>query len=188
MGRVIQDFQPTPEEAAALRAAWATLQRFRGLEAYGIPTDAPDREAFTQLRKALVGLQKALQAFQEPNDHWITQRAMLYAQWQEVSAERGEATTLSQLRLSLEHLEAWLPDLVQACEPVIRGAGASVHPETMAWIICSATHWRKHLGKKPGIGPHARYQQALLTLQATEPWQPVTEAQLRTAHKRGYFK
>lgn len=183
-----QRFHVEPEEAEALRSAWETLQGFKRLaEEYGIPTDAPDRAAFTELRKALVGLANALQPFQMPFENWLTQRSMLHAQWQAVTLKKQELSSQDKLRQRVDELIQWLPEMVEACETITRGAGASVSITAMTWIIASSQHWRSHLGKKPGLGESARYQQAILTMQDHEPWPKVTERMLRTAAKRGIF-
>ena len=183
-----QRFQVAPEEAQALRSAWETLQGFQRLgEELGMPTDAPDRAAFTELRKALVGLANALQPFQTPFENWLTQRSMLHAQWQAVTLKKPEPTSQDELRQRVDALLQWLPEMVEACEVITRGAGASVSNTAITWIIASSQHWRSRLGKKPGLGESARYQQAILTMQDHEPWPKVTERMLRTAAKRGIF-
>lgn len=183
-----QRFQVSPEEAEALRSAWETLQGFQRLgEEYGIPTDAPDRAAFTELRKALVGLASALQPFEMPFENWVTQRSMLHAQWQAVTLKKQEPANQDELRQRVDALLQWLPEMVEACEVITRGAGASVSNTAMTWIIASSQHWRGRLGKTPGLGESARYQQAILTMQDQEPWPKVTERMLRTAAKRGIF-
>lgn len=182
-----QRFQVSPEEAEALRSAWETLQGQRLGEEYGIPTDAPDRAAFTELRKALVGLASALQPFEMPFENWVTQRSMLHAQWQAVTLKKQEPANQDELRKRVDALLQWLPEMVEACEVITRGAGASVSNTAMTWIIASSQHWRGRLGKNPGLGESARYQQAILTMQDHEPWPKVTERMLRTAAKRGIF-
>lgn len=183
-----QRFQVELEEAQALRSAWETLQGFQKLaEEHGIPTDAPDRAAFTELRKALVGLANALQPFKMPFENWLTQRSMLHAQWQAVTIKKQEPTCQTELRQRVDGLIQWLPEMIQACEIITKGAGASVSNTAMTWIIASSQHWHSRLGKKPGLGESARYQQAILTMQDHEPWPKVTERMLRTAAKRGIF-
>ena len=183
-----QRFQVAPEEAQALRSAWETLQGFQRLgEELGMPTDAPDRAAFTELRKALVGLASALQPFEMPFENWVTQRSMLHAQWQAVTLKKQELANQDELRQRVDALLQWLPEMVEACEVITRGAGASVSNTAITWIIASSQHWRGRLGINPGLGESARYQQAILTMQDHEPWPKVTERMLRTAAKRGIF-
>lgn len=183
-----QRFQVTAEEAEALRAAWEALQGPKSVsEQFGIPTDAPDRQAFTELRKALVTLGKALQPFEMPFDNWLTQRSMLHAQWQAVTFKKQEPTSQDELRQRVDAMIQWIPEMVDACEVMTRGAGASVSNTAMTWITASSQHWRRRLGKKPGLGASSRYVQAILTMQDHEPWPKVTERMLRTADKRGIF-
>ncbi len=189
MTKRMAGFHASAEEEAALRAAWETLQSFKQLgEQFGIPTDAPDRTAFTELRKALVNLAKALQPFQESFENWATQRSMLHAQWQLVTAKKQEPTDQHILRQRIDAMIEWIPEMVEACEAMTLGPGASVSNTAMTWITASSRHWRRHIGKKPGIGPSARYQQAILTMQDHEPWPKVTERMLRTAADRGIFE
>lgn len=182
MGRKVESFQPSDHEVLALRAAWQHMKENQALTRQFGPTDRVNREDFSALRKALTGLQKALVPFQSEADQPTANWSTLRAHWQGHALDRGELIGHDVIDARLGQLLEWLPDLVAACEPVTRGAGASVNPGAYAWILCSMAHWQRHTGKKPGIGPRSRYVQALLSLQDSEPWPHVTERMIRTAH------